>query len=487
MRRLVLAACLATPVAAQQAPAPPAEPPAVAPGAVTPAPEDAGFADWLQARAPSEEGLRPGFVQGGRFEVLVLTPVARRAAHAAGAMRPVVDRCAAAVALGETTREEVVATDPWSSFESATAATPLVAISVVPSHGQATVCGAPDGERWASLARGVRFGRKPRYEGTNDARTALLLVDGQPVTPALSGRVPVTEVARGTLGRDGTMQVRLYVAPDAFAPGPRGAAPTVEVLVWSATESSPDRIRLDTLVVKRVWEDALRWRARRLRLADTERALDDLTATGIAPRERLVTRLRVARAFRQAGDTLAARGFAGSIVAQEPCMTLAADDDPWLRQTVDRLRPQARCTTIPLSRIALRSVLPGFGQATGGRRNLAGAVSFVAVAGAVLIGKSAHASARSKYEDYQTYDGFFGGSAKAASLYDAAESARALGNTMIVGAAALWVIVTAEGLLAEQRHAERVRDVQELDAPARRVGVAPMVGVRTVGLSLRFF
>lgn len=481
------ASAAAVPARAQQAPA---EPPQRAPAPLAPDPIDAGFAQWSAGRVVSSAASMPRLVQGGRFEVLVLTPTTRRAMHAEHALVPVVTRCAEGAALGESARSEVTAIDPWAGFEAAASALPLVAISVIPSHGQATICGVPDAERFPAMARGVRFGRKPRYEATNDARAVELRIGGRAVEPAMAGRVPVSEVARGTIGRDGTMQVRLYVSPEVFAPGARGESPELEVLVWTASDSSPDRITLDGALSRAVWSEALRWRAERLSLSDGAATLDDLDATRPGSRAHLTTTLKLARSFHLAGDSAAARGFAARLVQQEPCLTLPNEEDPALRRSLDALRPAARCRTIPLSRIALRSLIPGGGQATGGRRNLVAALSLAAVAGSVVLRSSQHAVSRRKYEDYLAYDGFSGfddPTVVAQNLYDQAESARTRGNTALAAGLAIWVFAAAEGVIAEQRHAARLRSVQEFRADERRASIAPRIGAQTVGLAVRFF
>jgi hypothetical protein len=469
---------------------------AQAPGPVASAPEstlvaglrDTGFVAWRDGFA-SRARLGTSFLfEDERFAVLALTPVAQDATSPDSLVRAAAVGCQRALDLPPEVLEPLAVLRPWVAFDSATRARPVVALVIAPAERRRFDCHAGTLARIAAFARGIQFGLAAPYDRTADVGRAEVRRDGLLEPVVLAGHAPLTRVVTGGVVRDGTGHLRLYLAPETFAPTAEGRAPRLEIHVWDAVNDEPDILPVPERVVRAVWQQMLPWRARQLAVvapeaADAAAALDRLTRWPLPPRaETRGAMLLAAATFGAHDDPAAMSALLADVLEYHPCLTFSAAVPPSLREMTQVLRPPARCTSIPLPMIALRSLVPGGGQATSpGRRRLA-LGSFVGTGVAYLAGRTALAASRRTYDAYRTYAG--NSQPPADGLFARAERFRRIGNGFTLTAGAVWGAATLEGLHAEWRHARDIAEVTALGDP-RTVGrVRPTVDPRGIGLAV---
>ncbi len=482
-----------------------------------PAAVDEEFASWLAAERTAGRAEMPQLVQAGRFEALLLSPLASATLAPDSVFAPMVGLCRAALQLDPADSAEIAGLRPWAAFDAAAARVPLVTIAIVPAHSPMIDCGASQAARHAALARGIRFGRNPNYSASNDAVRAELVVGGERKTPLLAGRAEVTQVAQGRLWENGTGQVRLYVPIDAMRPTAAGRFPRVELHVWNAVNAFPDTLVVPAASLRALWDSELHWRAARLANATVVTATDarpvlpmprdsvlrrsrerldagDHRAAAVLALARLeqgrlereeqrIGRLQLAFAFDAEGEVAGRDLAVAEVMREEPCLEFDDRAGERYRAMLEPARSSARCTWHSSTRMALLSIVPGLGQAASQGRTGIGVLAAGAVIGAFVMGKAAHADSKALYEQYQQ---FMGSNAGAASAYDRVESAQARGNTLIMAGTALWLATGIEAVLAERRHRAHIERVSRYGSARAGVGIVPMLGPSTIGVSITF-
>lgn len=491
---IALATVIHAPLGAQARPAtPPSQPGA----ALAPTPIDAEFASWSVAQRATRRAELPGYMLGGRFEVLAMSPRSREAIGADSSFALMVRNCRDAMPSSVTFPDSALAAiEPWAAFDEAAARVPLVTFAVVPTRGGMSDCGAPMAGRMAAIARGVRFGSEQTYRAASDARAAELWVDGARVEFALAGSVPVVHVSSGSIWRDSTAQLRLYVPVDAFAPRPNGGWPVAELRVWSAAGGAPTVVPIRASEMAALWRAELPWRAERLDAtagrATAVAAVAALDAPRISDDARREERLRLAFGLDAGGDAAASRSVLATVVAADPCLTFDASVDARHSRFIDATRPPARCTTIPLPMVAARALVPGLGQRAVGKTNMGWAVTGTVVS-TMALGFMSHSKARSIHADYERYTAVnflnpIEGVVNTETLYSRADDALKQGNLLITVGASIWALSAVDAMLTERRHARDVREVSGVRAPeARRMSIVPLPGARGVGISIDLF
>lgn len=484
-----------------------------------------GFAAWARKEFESGHREAPIVVQGGRFEVLALSPLAALDLARDEALAPIVAACGPQLQIADADRAELIASDPWEAFDRAAAREPTFSFTIVPVQAVMADCGAGELARHAALARGIRFGRQAFYNASNDALRAQLWVNGAAVEPVLAGRASVTQVAQARVMQDGTAQVRLFVLPSMVAPTVAGRMPQVELWVWNAKDAVPDRIPVPVAVLRRLWDAELRWRAERiangavvaiadgrpvlpmprdtvLRFARSRLDAGDHRAAAVASVDRLrggdlagedlrIGRLQLAFAFDAEGETDGARVVVADALSEDPCLSFAAGTGARFVRMLDAGRPPARCTSVPLAKVALFSVVPGMGQLAGRRRTgMAFAVAATTVGGLVLA-STQHAQARELHTEYNAITGFEALEeiieVRVRDYYVRAQRKRDAANTMAAVAIGAWVVGGIEAVLAEHWHAKSLRAADGYGRPPVRLGLVPLDGARGLGLTLTFF
>jgi hypothetical protein len=178
-----------------------------------------------------------------------------------------------------------------------------------------------------------------------------------------------------------------------------------------------------------------------------------------------------------------------------PCLTLAPGAPATMRELAVELRKPARCTSIPLPMIALRSVIPGYGQATGPLRRRMALTVFTTTAATYTSAEALRAYGRRAYESYQEYRG--GESPRAGVRYKRAKNARTAGNVLTVAAAGIWIGAGVEALWNEHKHKRRLDEVRDVGRPVSRdavgradraagISFAPSIATDRLGLTVTF-
>jgi hypothetical protein len=192
--------------------------------------------------------------------------------------------------------------------------------------------------------------------------------------------------------------------------------------------------------------------------------------------------LLAAASFTAYGEDAASQALVSDVMEAYPCLTLDPAAPATMRDQSELAREPARCTSIPLTAIALRSAIPGFGQATGPtRRKMALAVA-AATGGSYLLASVLRTSAEKTYARYVAYDGSTEPPADA--LYEKAQTARGRANSLVVIATALWSISAVEAVLAEREHKERLDEVRALGRSRRGPRIAPAAAADGNGIGL---
>jgi hypothetical protein len=208
-----------------------------------------------------------------------------------------------------------------------------------------------------------------------------------------------------------------------------------------------------------------------------------------AQREIRDAMIQSATAFSLRGRDAEALSLITDVMEVYPCLTLAPEMPASLREMAEAARKPARCTSIPLPVIALRSVIPGFGQATGPLRRRLALTVLASTAATYAVAEAVRGAARRNYEDYANYQGGVEPPPSAA-FYRRAQAMRVAGNVLTVGAAGIWIGAGVEAVWHEYQHKRRLDDVRDVGRPAARsrraATLAPVVAPDRVGLSLRF-
>lgn len=461
-------------------------------------------------------------IDADRYQVLVMTPMAIDALAADSLIAKATKGCQRALSLSDAQVEYTRAIDPWAAFDSAAFARPLIAIAVFPKEQRRFDCHAGDLARFAAMSRGALYGRFDAPVPKDQVAMVEFRRDGLLEFAPLQGRAKVTKVSQTELLDDGTEHVRVWVDPEAFAPDVEGAVPRLELHVYNPVDPEPDILPLPERLIRAVWQQMLPWQARRLDVADDAHTVPALHfpaprdsvlrvayaayergALGTAASEamtRLMFRprppqadirhamLQAATAFSMRDRHAEARSLMTDIMEVYPCLTLAPEAPQELRDMAEDARRPARCSSIPLPVVALRSLVPGLGQATGPvRRKLALGV-FAGTAASYGLASVFESRSRRFYRDYRAYQGGDSEGSDAPSLYQQAQSAREIGNAFMIAAATVWIAGGVEAVWNEYQHKRRLAEVRAVgNTPPRAAGVsfAPMVRLDRVGVTLQ--
>lgn len=506
---LALLALLAIgPLAAQDAPARPPERPD---STLSPGPMDEGFVAWRERVAERGRAGVSFLVEGERFHVLMLTPMAIDAQRPDSLILKATQGCRAALELDSATVANTQDIEPWTAFDTAAYARPLITVAVYPAEVRRFDCHAGLLARFAAMSRGALYGRFAAYSPRTDVKRIEVRRAGVLEPAILEGRAPVSKFEVGRSYRDGTNHVRVWIEPDAFAPDAEGESPQLEIHVWNMVDEEPDILPMPVEVVRAVWQQMMPWRAMTLgrdgvapkdvgrialpmpsdsvlRVAHerylagepgvaASTALERFMYRPMPPRKEILNAMLLsASAFSAYGEDEAALSLVADVIEVFPCLTLSADAPASMHEMVDRVpRAEARCTSIPLPIIALRSLVPGWGQATGPlRRRMALSVA-AGTAGAYLLSAAAREFQRGNYEKYLAYRG--GGGPNAEALIGRAELGRNLANGLQVAAVTAWVGAGIEAIWAEHQHKRRLDEVRNVGRVrgGGSIGAAPRV------------
>ena len=518
MRRVVQAALLiasTSALTAQETARPPSAPDSV----LTPGPNDVGFEAWRNAVAARGLTGASFLIQGDRYQVLVLTPMAVDALAPDSLVVKNTRGCQAALQLSDAQVDSSAGLRPWAAFDAATRARPVIAFVVLPAESRLFDCHAGQLARFAAAARGVIYGIQHEHAPSRDAERVEVRREGMLELAELAGRAPVTKIGRGKAAEDGSTQVRIYVRAEMFAPDADNRASPLELHVWSPDDDEREVIPIPEAVTRAVWQQMLPWRATllgadggtlgehpaldlavprdsALRVADEHYHAGEFGLAAAGSLNRLMYRplpprtetrdamLRAASVFAAYDENQAAMSLVSDVLDVFPCLTLAPGASELLRSMVERARRPARCTSIALPVIALRSIVPGGGQATGpGRRRLA-LVSLGATGGSYLVAGILHSYARREYARYLDYRGFTDTPARA--IVHKAQTLRDLANGATIAAVGVWSFAAVEAIVAEHQHARRLAEVRNVGGAKRPLRVSPVGSSSGFGLAVSF-
>lgn len=505
---LALLAVAASLRAQEMAPAPfvPQDPP-------PPDARDAGFPAWREAGAGGIVVV-PFVLEAKRYNVVVLSAVARERADLADELARVVAACGSTLGVNDEVRNRLVATRAWQRFDSVAAGAPLVAVTIMPRQARPTKCNEPGAESLLTEFA-IAIGPDTLAHPDRNASAAEVLVGGVPVRPVMVGRTLVTKLAPGGYaGPDGTHALRVYLSFDALAPQGPGA-PTVQLRVWNGADSLPETIELPAVLTDQLRRELLPWRVRRLTTAQvasdalpvslpesrdpqlreayasylagayTDASLAALAradAKRIRPEDRANARLQVGITLAALGDAAAARTVMQRAFQDDRCAWLASEVAPSIREPLDAVRPvRERCTEISMPRIVAAGIVPGLPyRHLEPNRRAAGLYPLLATASSITLWALFSSRANDIYGEY--LDGF----AAPQDSYRRAESARTAANIAAVAAWTSWGGSVAYAVLRERRFARRLDAWESVNAPAQRrasVGAAPT----GAGLAVFFF
>lgn len=502
-------------VRAQDAARAPLEPDSV----LTAGARDADFDAWRRAAAEHGRMGASFLVHSERYNVLVLTPMAVDLLAHDSLIVKLTRGCQLALQLVDADVERTSEIGPWTAFDAATRARPTIALAIMPADPIPVDCRQGQIPRFSAISRGVLYGVNPAYSPRYDARRAELRREGVLEPAILSGRAPVVKIGRGQYFKDGTEQLRLYLEPDVFAPDPDGRPARLELHVWDPVSDVPEILPIPEEVIRAVWQQLLPWRATLLG-AGGERPREPIPMHLPVPRDsvlreaharyqagefgrsaadalgRLTYRpmprrsevrdamIQAASVFAAYGEDQAAIALLTDVMEVFPCLTFAPEAPALLRSIAESVRPMARCTSVPLPLIALRSIVPGGGTWTSpGRRNFA-LTMLASTAGSYLVAAGLRAYSRSEYEKYLAYAGTT--NAPPEAIYGRVELARTLGNAATIGAVSVWVFSALEALYTEHRHARALDEVRDVGRPRRSARLAPVMLPQGLALAVQF-
>lgn len=490
----------------------PARPPLRPDSTLSPGPNGAGFAEWRAMIAARGRTGASFLVEADRYQVLVMTPMAIDALAQDSLTVKATKGCQRALSLSDEQVEYTRRIDPWVEFDSAAYARPLVVLAVFPKEQRRFDCHAGELARFAAMSRGALYGLFDDVDPRLAVSRVEVRRDGLEEFTPLAGRAKVTKLTRTMFVEDGSEHVRVYVDVQAFSPDADGAVPRLELHVFNGVDPEPDILPMPDRLIRAVWQQMLPWQARLLDVADTRITPPPLHfavpkdsalrvgyeayergALGTAASEvtsRLMFRPRPEQSDIRNGMLAAATAFTlrdrpaealslvTDIMEVYPCLTFAPEAPRALVEMAESARKPARCTSVPLPLIALKSIVPGWGQATGPlRRNLALGVLAGTVASFGLA-ETFHAKARKDYEGYANYRGGATGYQNAESMYRKAQTGRNIGNAFTVAALTVWIGGGVEAVVNEYRHKRRLDEV-------RAVGRAPAATPATTGRAAR--
>lgn len=387
--------------------------------------------------------------------------------------------CKGAKGLEPADETLIATTNPWASFDSASAGRPLVAFGVVPMRAPSSACDSDLQMDRAAAARGLLLPSAISYAPSNDPQRVSVVVDGTPVAAVMLGRVPVVQASFS----DEMSQLRAYVPLDALAPRGNGSLPQVELVVASADSAVSDRVALPDNVVRSIWYAALPYRLARIdpavrsawavripsrggelapAVAAQERG-ELVTAAALSGshlvsrnvEDRRAARIVWAQALFAGRDSAAGRMLLAEEMSVEPCLASAERVDRSFRSAVDAVRPRTRCSTsAPPKVFASGLLLPGNGQRATGRK--VGAITFAVLTG--LAGGYAMQQwqgSKSAYDSYRTATS----TPDAVRMFDSANSQQDMARNMAITGVAIWAAGAVEAMVTEILHARRMNRV----------------------------
>ena len=426
---------------------------------------------------------------GKRVSILVGAPRALAQASDSLRLAHALEACPAPIRSGFAT---AYASEP--SAVRGAASDDRVVFVLVPTSSPYWECDAPFSP--ALLARGVQILPPNATDPGDDIRAMNVGVRGQLVPRDSFARRPLVSFG-GIPGQpiDRRSQLTTWISAEYFAPDPAGHLPEVALRVEAADSARSEIVRLAGEALRDVWHDLVVARIEKISDARPVRAPmhlplpDDkplreahalyssgqlvpaariaerrLAADNLSHKDARAARMLIIGTLLAYDDTSAARIVMADVLSDAPCLTLSANQAE-AERLIDAMRPLARCSTPPLRRLLLASLLPGLGYAVAGNR--IGTVVAAGLTGAGAV--AAWNAARDGDDAYRRYQAATSTS-EATTAYDDATRSRRFARVAIGYAATAWLITGVTAVFMERVHARAIAQVHDYD-------VHPTVGL----------
>lgn len=418
----------------------------------------------------------PVIASNGQFDVVFVSAPAASRLGEPGALARYLASCGRALAIPEGDSAAVSSAASWDWDAPGAGEPDRVTLLVSRTIAAEVDCDGTPEERRVAFGRGLRVTRDTALRSPRRILKADLYRDDRLIEPLeRTAHLSTSLSSHGLLLEQGGI-LRMVLPLEAFRPDSTGRIEGVRIAITGADTVYAHSMRLREEALREVWHQLLEERASR-------------AGTAVGAGASLVEWVALGSAFAEANDDAAARIVFRSVLAGEPCTTLAASVPPRTRALFERIhRPRARCDA-SVGRTALRAALiPGFGHHQGARRKAAGAAVLGVVTAAMVVSQSANDEARERYAAYLALGDLTPevAAVRLRRAYDAAESKRVLGTRLVLLSATVWAASVGEAVWRERRLVQRLDRVRAIDPARRSLEVGPTLTARGVGLSITF-
>lgn len=470
----------------------------------------------------------PGVVtySGARFTLTLMLQDLRDAPDERTRLAERIAGCgyAAPVASADSLAIQAIAFDALSL--GSVAPQDVIELVIAPRPARPIDCGAFTASAGLFEARAVWVARDSAVGSDRRIVSVSLSRGSAAIAPLALSRIPVRVFGDSGTRELGVTAIRLALPLAELMPSQAAPDELLRIDVQFEANTPAEVLTVPWLVLRELWDATMERRAGvvarqtpRIALPDArDDALQQAVEAYAAGDANLAARITSARlrtgalsnsdlvlartlsatVFADAGDALAARVHTDHLLRLEPCFAFSPAASAFaIRAVNDAARPVARCTALPLKRVAARAlVFPGFGRPTSGPL-APGPGVFVAalIAGAAWQSQQHRMDARGAYRDYLEYQfdpsylepGYLVPEASLAR----ARSLRQRGIDVAKFGAAVYVLQIGVAVLAERRwdkHLTRIsrfgRSVSDESSAGPALSVAPVTN--GLGLGLRW-
>lgn len=442
----------------------------------------------LSASAAAQPSV-PARIDRPGFRVLLVTPAAAAAIDQPRAVRALFASCQRELQIFPADTTHALATRDWD--DTAPLDPDRLTVYVFPRARERVSCGGEELRDQVAITRGLQLLTPSPFTAAEDVRRVELRVGTRVISPSVTERVQLTVLSNRGARVTAANAVRIRVPIVDLAPTASGQLDGITLRVWMADSLTTDTVSIPWATIEPLWQSFLAGRSARASaafrgrlplyqlassndadLAAAHRAyldgdaasanrniLSRLGGRELSWRDERSARLQLAVTFASLGDTTSTRVMLSGLLRREPCLTFSETAPALARAVIAPIaRTDARCRSLPLSRVAWRSaVLPGFGRPVSGTRAVVQRLLVGGVIGAGLAtGFSQNAQARSSYDAYQASRS----SADATRLFSQASSARSIARTGFLVATVTWGASIADAMVREWRLSQRLALVQ---------------------------
>ncbi len=475
-------------------------------------PRDRGFEAWRISPA-AQARVAPVVLNTADHRIIIESALTR-ASHRDADFSEALAACSDSLRVTPEVRQTLLDSRPFRAAETLLAREPRISITILPQVRGPIDCARTDGARLSLLAAGILVAEDTTRNASVDVSYLRVLVGSRMLAAAVQLKEPAL-----TLHRNGVSVVRdrnayriLLRYDDLVAEGPTARDRRL-VLELVGTSGRVTPIDIPGDLVSALREELLPWRVQRLAAeshhvrpiplpAPEDASLRDarasyaggafVDATGVVM-ERLTRRglssgdvttaaVQAGLTFLAHGDSASARLMLRRALSEEPCLQLPPSEGSELRALVDGLRLRQNCDVIPTGTVLRLSLVPGRYRRFRYPERPPNPTHTIALGTAAALSVAAHLQSNAAYDSYleAVTD------AQIRSRFDAASTARSVGNVMAGVFWGLYLTPIARAVIDERRFARRYDAVRNYGAelPPR---VSLYVGPSGVGVQLPLF